>query len=197
MKFPYTLKSGSLKKYFEKIPSVGLEKKITLKYIESLGFKSSNDRSILPILKFLKFIDDSGAPTKKYEEYRDKSKSSKILGAAVKESYSALFRQYPDAENKEHSTLQNYFSTNSGLGKSAVKAMVETFKALCSIADLEGGEELTQEFKEDTSTAEIEDTTYHNILLGLSTGKKAKLVIPRDIQQEDIEKLKKLLDVFG
>ncbi|MBW3021698.1 DUF5343 domain-containing protein, partial [Candidatus Woesearchaeota archaeon] len=77
--YPYILKTGSIKKFLEKVPSVGIPDKVTQKLLYSLGFKSTNDRAIIPVLKFLKFVDDAGVPTKRYTSYRDKSKSARIL----------------------------------------------------------------------------------------------------------------------
>ena len=199
-KYPYILKTGSLKKFFEKIPSVGEPSKITQQYIVSLGFKSTNDRTIIKILKSLGFLDDSGAPTTLYKKYRDKSKSGKVLGAAIRKLYAPVFQQYPDAQNKDHATLQNYFSTHTGLSETTVKFIVSTFKALCAIGDVEKGEEgeefVTGSDKLNQSPVSDDASTYHNISFGLTSGKKAKIIIPLDATKEDIEKIKKLLDVL-
>jgi hypothetical protein len=196
-KFPYTLKTGNLKKFFQNIPSVGKPDKVTQQYLSSLNYKSSNDRSIIPILKFLKFIDDTGSPTERYTQYRDRSKSKKILGAAIQESYPLLFKQYPDADQKDNSTLQNFFSTHTGLGEKAVKSIVETFKALCHIADIQGGQEIAEEpGQEDVTGGGSESTSFHNISVSLSNGKKAKIILPQDASEDDIERLKKMLDVL-
>ena len=61
--FPYTPNPASLRRFFEKIPSTGVPDKVTLQVLNSLGFTSSNDRYILPVLKALKFVDGSGVPT--------------------------------------------------------------------------------------------------------------------------------------
>ncbi len=196
-KYPYTLKTGNLKKFFQGIPSVGKPEKVTLQYLASLNFKSSNDRSLVPILKFLKFIDDAGTPTERYLQYRDRSKSKKVLGAAIQEAYSLLFRQYPDADQKDNSTLQNFFSTHTGLGEKAVKSIVETFKTLCSIADIQGGQEIAEEMdQEELSGSGTDNVSYHNISLSLSNGKKAKIILPQDATLDDIERLKKMLDIL-
>ena len=198
-KYPYILKTGSLKKLLENIPSVGIPDKVTIRYLYAIGFKSRNDRALIPVLKSLKCVDDSGTPTNKYRQFRDKNQSKKILGATIKAAYSEIFKIYPDAAKKDGSTLQNFFSTNTGLGERAVKSIVETFKALCSIADFnaDGIED------EGIESSEIEDTetpqrksSLHTIDLSLGEGRKARIMVPEDIKAEEIDKLKKLLDVL-
>lgn len=196
--YPYILKTGSIKKFLEKVPTIGLPDKVTLKFLYALDFKSTNDRSILPVLKFLKFVDDAGVPTERYKNYRDKSQARKVLAKTIKESYLELFKVYPDAYNKDHQTLQNYFSTHTGLGERAVKSMVETFKALCSMAEFQ---HVTDNFETALVDSESKETqaaksASHNIDFTLSEGRKVKIIMPPDMKKDEIEKIKRLLDAF-
>jgi len=45
--YPYIVKVGSLRAFLTGIPGTGEPPKVTTEYIESLGFKSKNDRPIL------------------------------------------------------------------------------------------------------------------------------------------------------
>lgn len=198
-KYPYILKTGSMKNFFEKIHSVGIPDKLTQKFIYSLGFRSTNDRAIIPVLKFLKFVDDLGVPTERYRKFRNKEKSRIILGSAIKEAYSEVFKVYPDANQKDGSSLQNFFSTHTDLGERAVKSIVETFKALCSIADfdLKDVENESEEIKETEAAESIQSkSSLHIIDLSLGNGRKAKIIVPEDIKPQEIEKLKRLLDII-
>lgn len=152
--YPYTVKTGSLKEFLTKATSLGVPQKVSQSYLSSIGFTSTNDRAIIQILKFLKFLDGSGIPTERYAEYRDKGKSKKVLGEAIRNSYSNLFETYPEAENEKTLTLQNYFNTKTGLGERTVKAVTETFRALVSMADIQkksetlvSHEEIAEEFR--------------------------------------------------
>lgn len=195
--YPYILKTGSIKKFLEKIPSIGVPDKVNLKLIYTLDFRSTNDRAILVVLKFLKFVDDSGVPTERYKNYRDKSKSYSVLANAIKEAYAELFKVYPDAYNKDHQTLQNFFSTHTSLGERAVKSTVETFKALCSLANFD---KIYLEAQDFDTTKEVEGNqtkvTFHNIDFMLSEGRRIKIIMPQDIKKDEIEKIKRLLDAF-
>lgn len=204
--YPYILKTGTIKRFLEKIPSVGIPDKVTLRYLYALDFKSNNERPIIPVLKFIKFLDASGSPTELYKKFRDRGQSSSVLRKAIKEAYSEVFKIYPDAYKKGNQTLQNFFSTQIGLGERAIKSIVETFKALCAQAGFEEAKAALEDLQEPTEVNTNEDigqdeskgakATSHNVDFVLSEGRKVKIVMPQDITKEEIEKLKRLLEAF-
>ena len=63
--FIYTAQPANVVPFLEKIRKAGVPPKVTLKTIESFGFKSKNDRRLLPVLKGLGLVDSSGAPTER------------------------------------------------------------------------------------------------------------------------------------
>jgi hypothetical protein len=65
--------------------------KFTNAHLKGLGFKSSNDLGVIPLLKDLKFLTADGVPTSRYHDYRDPSKSKAVMAAALKEAYEDLF----------------------------------------------------------------------------------------------------------
>lgn len=145
MNYPYTLKLNSIKDILSQIKSVGLPDKFTLSYLQSLGFTSSAERSLVTILKFIGFLSSSGEPTEKYKLYRGKN-SKAILGQAIKSGYSELFRLHPDANLKDDETLMHFFTTKTKAGERARRATVQTFKTLCELADFkDSGDSNTQE----------------------------------------------------
>jgi hypothetical protein len=138
--------------------TLGVPGKVTQEYLQSVGFKSKNDRYLLPILKALKFLDPGGIPTDRWRAYRDKQKAKGVLAAAITETYSGLFETYPDAYRRDNEALRNYFSTHSGsLNESTLQLVVRTFKVLCGEADFEsaaaGEEVLEREEVKDQSTS--------------------------------------------
>jgi hypothetical protein len=66
--------------------------KFTYDHLNSLGFTSSNDRAIIPLMKDLGFLTAEGAPTPRYHAYRDKSRSKVVLGEALREAYGDVCR---------------------------------------------------------------------------------------------------------
>jgi hypothetical protein len=138
--FPYVPNPAGLKKFFTHIQSAGVPEKVTIKYLEKVGFKSTNDRYFIGILKFLGFIDSSGVPTDMWSKYRSRSNAAATLGGAIQSSYDDLFRTYPDAYRKDNEALRNYFSPHTKVAESTLGLIVSTFKALCELANFEGVE---------------------------------------------------------
>ncbi len=131
--YPYITKTGTLKSAIEAIPKTGSPAKFTIKYLQSLGYKSPNDRPVIPILKFIGFLGSDGAPTENYKKYRGGQRDI-VLGNAIKTAYADLFSVYSDAYQKDDESLYNFFSSHTTLGEKALKATAGTFKALCSLA---------------------------------------------------------------
>ena len=197
--FPYTKNVGTMKRFFERIPEIGTPEKITFNLLYNLGFKSTNDRPIISILRFLKFTDSSGNPSEYYKIYKDKSKSRIVLGKAIKESYSELFKLYPNAEKQDINNLRNFFSTHTKGAEQTLKAMVDTFKTLCLLASFD--DISFEEFDNFSSSDEVKDNSLIKTDIGefnlpLAENRKVKILFPRDITEEEINKLKKLLDAL-
>jgi len=133
--FPYLTNPASLRKFLEKIRTVGVPEKVSIAYLESLGFKSTNDRPIIPALKFLDFVDSSGTPKENWQKYRPRETAGAVLAAAIRKAYSDLFDIYPDADRKDNEALRNFFSTHTKVGEATLNLIVRTFKTLCEAAD--------------------------------------------------------------
>ena len=135
--YPYIVKVGSLRAFLTGIPGTGEPPKVTTEYIESLGFKSKNDRPILTILKFVNFLDQEGQPTDYYRLYRDKGKNRAVMADCIRKAYPDLFSTFPDAYNKDSEALRNFFSSKMKGGEAVLVNAVNTFKALCEFADFD------------------------------------------------------------
>lgn len=132
----YTPNPADVGKFLRHIQSAGVPEKVTNAYLESVGFKSKNHRYLIPVFKALNFIDSSGTPTKRWNEYRDKGRSKQVLGAALKEAYADLFRTYPDAERKDTEAIRNFLSARSKVAEITLQRAVATFKAIAGESDL-------------------------------------------------------------
>lgn len=152
--FPYSPHAASLKRFLDHIQKAGVPEKVTLKYLQTVGFKSTNDRYILGILKFLGFLDSTGATTKTWVDYRNRQAARAILAASMRQGYSDLFKTYPDAHRKDNEALRNYFSAHTKVAESTLGLIVTTFKALAAIADFEAAAPAaTVEGKEDVAAS--------------------------------------------
>jgi hypothetical protein len=135
--YAYTQNTGNLKAFLSKIQDVGIPDKVKNRYLESLGYKSTNDRTILGVLKFLGFIDSDHKPTDLWNQYREKAKSKSIMAGIIRNSYSDLYKTYPDAHRKDYEALRDFFSTKTSVGVKALQCIIKTFKALSELADFE------------------------------------------------------------
>jgi len=111
----------------------GTPEKVTLKTIASLGFKSNNDRALLPIIKALGLLDGSGVPTARWSAFRSNHKAA--LAAGIRDHYAKLSALYPDAFQKDTEALNSFFSSHTSVSAGTLKFIISTFKTLCSIAD--------------------------------------------------------------
>ena len=132
--FTYTTVPGKIKPLLDKLRQVGVPAKATVQWLKSIGFTSSNDPSLLGILKTVALVDASSIPTGVWSRYRG-ANHKKILGDAIKNGYAELFAVYPDAWQTPNADLEHVFSTSSSAGKQVIQKAVSTFKALCESAE--------------------------------------------------------------
>jgi uncharacterized protein DUF5343 len=140
--YPYTPVTGKLKTLLQKIRSTGIPPKLSAAHLKSLGFTSSNDPSMVGVVKFIGLVDGSGIPTSLWSEYRGQ-KHRAVLGRAIKQGYADLFALYPDANSRPISDLTHVFSTSSTGGEQVVRQTVQTFKALVDEADFSDNDVVT------------------------------------------------------
>lgn len=151
----YITKQPAIKPFFDHIQSAGVPNKVTLSYLETVGFKSTNDRPLVTILKALGFLDDSGVPTDRWAAYQDKSRAGAVMAEAIREAYSGLFQIYPDAQRKDNEAVHNYFASQSDLSEGTIGHAVRTFKTLCGLADWDADPKAVAEAAEGTRTTPL------------------------------------------
>ncbi len=132
--FPYTTVPGKIKDLLPKIRDVGVPPKVHVRWLKSVGFASSNDATLIGVLKYIGLIDSGGVPTERWTQYRG-AKHKEVLGEAIRTSYADLFAVYPDANQRPASELDHVFSTSSSSGKQVITRTVQTFKNLADQAE--------------------------------------------------------------
>jgi hypothetical protein len=111
--------------------------RFTNKFLEDLGFKSTNDRLYIGVFKALGLIDENGVPTSRYHQFLDQSETAKVLAVGIQEAYDELFALKKDAQNLSIDEIKGKFKTLTQGSKSEniILLMANTFKALCDAAD--------------------------------------------------------------
>lgn len=135
--YPYCTVPGKLSEFLKKIHDIGIPDKVTTRWLPSIGFGSINDRSIIPVLKFVGLVEDSGTPSKVWRDYRGHG-AGRALATAIHSSYPELFNTYPDAQSRSPDELKAFFRGHSTYGAQAVGKAVNTFQVLCHNADFSG-----------------------------------------------------------
>lgn len=134
--YQYTTVPGKIEEFLGKIRETGVPNRVTYKWLETIGYKSSNDRGLVRVLRFIGFIDESGKPSELWTKYRGKN-HRQALAEGIRRGYVELFNIYPDAHERSNEELENFFSTRSSAGKQVIGKTVSTFTSLCDLADLE------------------------------------------------------------
>jgi hypothetical protein len=133
--YPYVYSAGTLKRFLEMLPRTAAPSKVTQEYLQTAGFKSKNDRAIISVLKFIKLLDDGGAPTEDYKLLRDKSRFGAIIALHIRGTYNELFALYPDANSESNDRLRDFFAPKTNASPEVLGKVIATFKTLCDSGD--------------------------------------------------------------
>lgn len=181
---------GQLPELFKKIKSGQAPDKFTNQHLKDIGFASTNHRAFIPLLKALGFLTDDGSPTERYREFRNNALSKKVLGQAIKETYSDIFviSQSPSESDKE--LIQGKFKSTHNASDRNAELMTKTFFALLEEADLEGSNKnTTDEVKKEEQIVEndtsqeksnyaikkVDTTLHYNIQIHLPATKDVEV----------------------
>ena len=152
----YVNNVGNLGKVLDDIKSAGVPERVTFEFLKTLGFKSSNDRPIISVLKGIGFLDQNGTPTDAYRAFRDPHNGPKILARALKEAYSDLYMANTRAHDLPLEKLKGVIATKTSKGDGVVRSIAATFKALSKAADFSDSE--TEPQKEEVKLIKKEQT---------------------------------------
>jgi hypothetical protein len=117
------------------LKKAGVPGKFSYDFLKQLGFPSSNDRPLVPVLKAMRFVEDSGVPLDRYKRFRDESQSKAVMAEGLRDAYSDVFaiNQQPHGMSAEE--LKGVFARLSGKSDAVAEKMALTFKALSRHAD--------------------------------------------------------------
>jgi len=190
--YNYAIKTGTLKAFLERVKSKELEvpTKITQAYLESIGYKSVNDRPIIRVLKSIDFIDSNGVPTQKFKDFRTEI-SKQVMAEALKKTYADLFNTYSNPLEKTREDLENFFAkTKTSVKKQVLGLYVDTFKTLCEFADFGAVTEEKEIEKEGTI---IKKGLVPRIAEGLAINLNIQITLPVTDDAEVYDKIFKAL----
>lgn len=113
---------------------------VNRKYLETAGFTSSYDATLIPVMKFVGLLESDGKAGEAYRKYRDEQNGDKHLGDLIAHSYSDLYHMYPQAHTLDRATLQNFFKNDADVSAEVADRIANTFLALCDRAIFSNGD---------------------------------------------------------
>jgi hypothetical protein len=133
----YLMTSKNLEGIFAAIRNAQAPEKFTIKFLESLGFTTTNDRLIIGVLKALGFLDEASIPTQRYFEFLDDTQSENVLAQGIREAYADLFRVNNKANEMSEAEVKSKLKTlmQGSKSENVLRLMAMTFTALCKNAD--------------------------------------------------------------
>ena len=123
--------------------------RFTISHLKGLGFKSSNDNAVIPLLKDLGFLSDDGTPTSRYRDYRDKSRSKLVMAMALREAYEGLFHISEKPGAADRAAIEGKFKSEHNLSDRLAQQCTATFYAFLKLADLDASTATPRKAKED------------------------------------------------
>lgn len=152
----------NLPSIFNKIIEGTAPEKFTVAHLKSIGFKSSNDLGVIPLLKDLGFLSSDGSPTQRYHAYRDRSNSKIILGEAIHEAYGDLFHINEKPTESDRTALEGKFKSVHNTTDRVSKEQAKTFYSLLELADIDSNHKAKVTPKKIEEKAEPQVTPSEN-----------------------------------
>jgi hypothetical protein len=149
----YLTSTKNLKPILQKIQHGVPPDKFNYDHLKAIGFSSSNDRAVVPLLKDLGFLSGDGTPTQRYRDYRDTSRAPAIMATALREAYPDLFVINERLTKNDREGVVGRFKALHDASDSVADAQARTFFSLLELADLNAappaGAELSARALED------------------------------------------------
>lgn len=153
---PYLSSNKNVTKLFEKILSAQKPSTFTHQFLQNtIGLKGTNDRSLIPLLRTLGFLDSANIPTPAYDLLKNKGTAPRAIAAGIKKAYDGLFKANEKADELGPAELKGLLSQVSGADENMVEWSARTFAALTKLADF--SESAPVPTKEEKTTEELTD----------------------------------------
>jgi hypothetical protein len=132
---PYMVSVKNVPAILNKMQNAGVPEAFGYDFLRDLGFTSSNDRSIVKVLKYLGMLDASGKPLTAYREFTNNTKSKFVLADRLQAAFDDLYLTDKEAHDKSTEELKGWFKSKTGNGDAVAIKIASTFKAFANFAD--------------------------------------------------------------
>ena len=159
---PYVDCYGKIPELFSRISNAAVPPKFTIDFLYTkLGLKSTTHRKFISFLKKINFLDDGQIPTQKYRDFRDSSKSGKVMADAVKKSYNDLFEANEYAYSLKKNEIEQKLISIFGASKEdkTMQKVNSTLWELLKISNFEDDDNIEENINEEN----INENSQENI----------------------------------
>jgi len=141
---PYLASYKNVGKLFEKIAAAKVPPKFNHHFLQTtIGLKSTGDRPLIPLLRTMGFIDQSGTCTPAYSLLKNENKQKAAIAGGMRHAYGPLFEADEKAHELSADKLRALISQVAGTDADMTSRIANTFLALAKLADF--GAEAPQE----------------------------------------------------
>jgi hypothetical protein len=152
---PYLPSNKNVEALFAKIQSAKIPDKFTHDFLKTtIGLKGSGDRALIPLMRTLGFLDQTGAPTAAYRLLKNGDSAKAALGKAVRKAYAPLFESNEDANRLASDKLKGLIAQVAGTDDDMTARIAWTFGALAKVASFDAIAE--EEESEETPVVDEE-----------------------------------------
>jgi uncharacterized protein DUF5343 len=133
----YLVATKKLDQFLADLRAAKAPERFTIRFLEDLGYKSTNDRLFVGMLKALGLLDDNGVPTQRYFDFLDDEHWPQVLAEGIEEAYEDLYRLKREAHSLTKTQLIGKLKslTEGKKSDSVLDNMARTFKELAKLAD--------------------------------------------------------------
>jgi len=152
--YPYVISNNKIGPILEKIEKAAKPTRFSQEFLKNLGFGASNDRAMIPLLRKLGFLNDSGVPTEYYDQLKDSTRHKTVLGDRIKALYADLFTLNTSIHKADESEIKGALSRITGKDELAVNRYYSTFKTLVGLAKFDGTAPATKDKSKTTDDSD-------------------------------------------
>ena len=153
-KVPYMSTVKNLPNILDRIQQAGAPEVFNLDFLRDLGFKSSNDRGVIKVLKYLGMLDDAGKPQTSYREFMNSAAAKGVLAKQLQSAYDELFLAKRTAHNDSPKMLKGWFQTKTGESEAVATKIATTFRSLATYADFEASSDIQDHTADKTEQSD-------------------------------------------
>ncbi|WP_157792950.1 DUF5343 domain-containing protein [Bordetella genomosp. 8] len=133
---PYLASNKNIETLFTTVQSAKVPDRFTQEFLATtIGLKGTNDRAMIPLLRNLGFLDQSGSPTPAYRQLKNKETARPAIASGIRTAYAPLFESNEDANTLPSEKLKGLIAQVAGTDDDMTARIASTFNALVKQAD--------------------------------------------------------------